>query len=600
MAAPDPAAPSATARAPLAGRAALCMVALMWSLPFLQPSHYYPLPLFYSEWVAFALGLAALGVALFLPRDTVMEIPRVVVVPLALAGVLYLHLWLNKVPYHEQVSLAALYLVWAAALALLAGRLRLDVGSHTFVTVLAWALLAGGLLNAAAGILQHYDARGVLHWLVTPKLGERVYGNLVQANHFSSHLLMAMASLMFLCARGGIGMAPAVPAALLLMFALALAATLSVWVSLALLLALAGVLYARQRGAEHRRLLILAAALLPAYMAMQALVQLPWLAASSATVTSVERLFGEITSGQIRLTLWREAWGMFLQSPLTGVGFGQHAWHSYLLAATREGVALTEVYNHAHNIVMHLLAETGMLGAGVVVTGMLAWLWALRHAAFDLNRWWALALLAVLGVHSMLEYPLWYGYFLGIVAVVLGAFDARRFVLRKAGLIRAAMAGVVILGWVNAAVLLVHYRAMEKWMISVSREIPREEMVRANRALLAVHDSLLAPYVELAFARALGYDSNDLRRKLDFSSRVVRYIPSSFVAYQHAVLLALAGDPEAPVFLERSVKAYPDKFLLFQRELEALTEKDRSAIAPFLEKVRQHAIHLGHAAKPAP
>lgn len=38
----------------------LAFVGLMWTLPFLQPRHYFPLPIFVSEWLAFVAGLIAL------------------------------------------------------------------------------------------------------------------------------------------------------------------------------------------------------------------------------------------------------------------------------------------------------------------------------------------------------------------------------------------------------------------------------------------------------------------------------------------------------------------------------------------------------------
>jgi hypothetical protein len=40
-------------------RAAVLLTGLAWTLPFLQPYHRFPLTSFYSEWLAFALGLAA-------------------------------------------------------------------------------------------------------------------------------------------------------------------------------------------------------------------------------------------------------------------------------------------------------------------------------------------------------------------------------------------------------------------------------------------------------------------------------------------------------------------------------------------------------------
>lgn len=41
-------------------RLSLILVGVMFALPFVQPRHYFPLPLFYSEWLALVLGLAAL------------------------------------------------------------------------------------------------------------------------------------------------------------------------------------------------------------------------------------------------------------------------------------------------------------------------------------------------------------------------------------------------------------------------------------------------------------------------------------------------------------------------------------------------------------
>ena len=45
-------------------RASLILTGLAWTVPFLQPYHRFPLTSFYSEWPAFAFGLAA---ALLLP-----------------------------------------------------------------------------------------------------------------------------------------------------------------------------------------------------------------------------------------------------------------------------------------------------------------------------------------------------------------------------------------------------------------------------------------------------------------------------------------------------------------------------------------------------
>ena len=56
----------------------------------------------------------------------------------------------------------------------------------------------------------------------------------------------------------------------------------------------------------------------------------------TGTVTVVERIFDHPTNSSIRFYLWKEAWHMFLQEPLLGVGTGQFAWHHFQLAAVLE------------------------------------------------------------------------------------------------------------------------------------------------------------------------------------------------------------------------------------------------------------------------
>ena len=64
-------------------------------------------------------------------------------------------------------------------------------------------------------------------------------------------------------------------------------------------------------------------------------------------------------------------------------------------------------------------------------------------------HWWMWAAALVLAVHSMLEYPLWYTFFLGFAAVVLGMGEARTIKLPvPAG--RAAAGGCCSRCWRSA------------------------------------------------------------------------------------------------------------------------------------------------------
>ena len=570
-------------------RIALVLVGLMWCLPFLQSRHYFPVPLFYSEWLAAVLGLAALTV-LVLPRvASDLPFPRIAILPLALMALLLLDIVLLKPAYPEQVFLALLYLLWAAALMVLGALLRREIGLAPLCAALAWFLVAGGLLNAMAGILQHYELRGPLEGVIATKVTQRAYGNLVQANHFSSQLALALASLGLLLAQERISRPIAGIAAALLLFALALTASIIAWFYVVLLVVLAVVLYLRERSVTHRQLAVYALALLLGFALAQGLASTPWLAAPKPLATATERLFESVPSFGVRLQLWHEAVLVFLQSPLLGVGFGQFAWHHFSLAATAGAAPLLGSFHNAHNIVLQLLAEMGAAGALTLLAGIGLWLWGLRRMVFGIEYWWLLSLLGVLGLHSLSEYPLWYAYFLGIAAVAFGIGERVTHRVEKKHAAQVGFGTALVVGWLSTASLIRNYYVLEVSLFPSAQKATPAEIERTNRALLSVHGSLLTPYVELAFARALDLDSDKLDRKLEFSARVMRFAPTGLIVYQHALFVALSGDlAQATQLLDRAVAVYPERLEPFARDLENLKSADRARLGLFVDRVDRH------------
>jgi O-antigen ligase len=116
---------------------------------------------------------------------------------------------------------------------------------------------------------------------------------------------------------------------------------------------------------------------------------------------------------------------MFIQSPWLGIGAGQIRWQSFLLLDTPSAIGAVGLFEHAHNLFLHLLTEMGVGAPLLVLAGIVAWLRGFKWRELSLETWWLLGLLSVLGIHSMLEYPLWYTYFLGIVALLLGAGEEK-------------------------------------------------------------------------------------------------------------------------------------------------------------------------------
>lgn len=562
----------------------LALVGLMWVFPFLHYRHQYPLTTFYQEWWSALFGVFALG--LLAARDywEQPQVPRIALLPVALIVVLLLQWGLGMVAYADQALLYVLYLLFAAMLMLLGARLRESFGMERLALVLAVCLLAGAEANALLGVLQHYRWHTPLDSVVVMKVSSSVFGNLAQPNHFADYISLGLVSLGLLLQQKRLKVRYVVLLALPLLFVMTLSGSRSSWLYLLLMSALAW--WWTRRDAAQRPLLNYSLLLLAGFGLMHLVVQLPFMAGASGSIDTMQRLFGEDVSGGIRLYLWREAWMIFAQSPWLGAGFGQFAWHHFqLLPELRPGNILG-LYNNAHNIVFQTAAEAGVAGLLALLVPLGAWLYGQRHAPLDAPRWWACAALGVLAVHSLLEYPLWYAYFIAVAALLLGVLDESRYRLELRGVGRLSVTAVLLLGVVTLVQLRSGYRELEQTLrIRPASAADRSAFERTRDALVAVHSgSLLSPYAELFMSSLIEVNDDHLKEKLELNTRVVHFVPIGTVTYRQSLLLAQAGrQDEARAVMEQAIWSYPAEFAKAREQLAGLAGKDPARFSALLE-----------------
>jgi len=559
----------------------------MWVLPFLYPYHAYPITTFYQEWLTALLGVLALPLLLTSRFWQAPQVPGIVLLPIGMMMLLLLQFIAGQVGHFDQVLLLSLYFLFAALLMMLGHFLRAELGLPQLAAILAAFLLVGAELNTLAGILQHYRWHTFLDGLITGKVSAAVFGNIAQPNHYANYIALGLCSLGLLHTRFGWRAGLTALLATPMLFVLVLSGSRSAWLYLSFILLLAWLWQRRDRAL--RPLFGYAAALWLGYLLMHGLVQLPWLqGGSGGSVTAAERLFGEAASGSIRLHLWREAGLIFAQYPLFGAGFGQFAWQHLLLAAELHNPGVSGLYNNAHNIVFQLAAETGLAGLAVlfVTLGLWAWQAFVRRAQFTPEHWWGYAVLAVLAIHSLLEYPLWYAYFIGIAAFLLGAFDetGHRLELRRMG--RFSVAAILVLGVVLLWQGLHSYRHLEN--ASSARQAAASGIAAEKRA----HDELLASldyplfssYGQLFIAGMMEPSEEKLAQKLSLNGHALRFIPTATLSYHQAWLLAWSEQPQAARNqLERSIWAYPAEYPRAHDELTQLATRQPGRFQPLLE-----------------
>jgi O-antigen ligase len=569
----------------------LALAGLMFAFPFLHYRHENPLTTFDQEWWSAMLGVLALSMLALRDLWQRPEIPRIVQFPLALIVIVLLQVSLGKVAYFDQALLYILYLLFAALMMWLGARLRDSFGVEKLAVVLSISLLIGAELSALIGVLQHYQWHTPLDAVVVMQISPSVYGNLAQPNHFADYIALGLTSLGLLFQQRKLKPGYVILLAIPLLFGLALSGSRSSWLYVLLMIGLAW--WWARRDVTMKPLLRYAVLLIAGFAVMNLIAQMSFMFGADSGTDTVQRIIANTgsgdTRGSIRLYMWHEAVLIFLQSPWLGVGFGQFAWHHFELLPSLRASNISGLYNNAHNLIFQLAAETGIAGLLALLASMGIWFYGLRRAVPGAAHWWGYTALGVLAIHSLLEYPLWYAYFLAVAAVLLGAFDETRYRLSMPNLWRFTLLIILVAGLVS----LMHLRGDYQRIKGVLAINPAASDVaaanqRALKGLLEVEKgSLLSPYANLFIVPLVEVNADRIKQKIAFGANVMRFTPVAPVVYRQAFLLAQDGQMEpAKQLLDQAIWSYPGNKNA-QQQLLDLAEKDPARFSALLEFVNQ-------------
>jgi hypothetical protein len=290
------------------------------------------------------------------------------------------------------------------------------------------------------------------------------------------------------------------------------------------------------------------------------------------------------------LYLWKEALLIFAKSPFLGSGFGQYAWQHFQMGGTFQDLRIVGLYNNAHNLLMQLAAETGLAGLAIFLGTLGLWLRHVWHEERSIYHWWGYLVLAILGIHSLLEYPLWYGYFLGVAGLSLGLMESKTYRLELRNLGRISISMMLLLGLLSLMQLYQGYKKLEVTLaMRPLSNIDAGYAVRLRESLVAVHEyALLRPYAELFMTGMIEVGAEKLPDKMMLNERSMRFVPIAPVVYRQAWLLALADRlPEAKIQLHQALWSYPADFRGALGDLVQMAHKDPAHFSALLEFATQ-------------
>lgn len=555
----------------------------MLALPFQVWTKNPPISSFHAEALAAGFGLLAMALALAGVRRPAA--PRTVLLPIAFAGLLLVQGMAGQTATIQQALLGALYLAWAAGLCVLAATLSRVLGAAAVVGALAAGTAAGATLAALTGLAQQHGQYGLFAHLILMPSGGRVWGNLAQPNHLADYLALGLASLCFLFGARRIGAWTAFPLMLLTVHVLGLTGARAVPVYLAVLLFLALAAGWRRRDAAAGRVLVLLV------LALAAFLLLPLLPGLSSGSDGLVRLTAAGAGEDQRIALWQAAWAMFRDAPILGQGFGQFGYRHFLAASQDLPRHAAGLNTNAHNLVLHVAAEFGVVGLVALIAPVVVWVRGMLQRDMDISTWWIWAVAGVLLVHSLLEYPLWYAYFLGGASLLLGLAESRP--AQRAQLsprLWAPVCATVAIGWLVWGQVLHDHLRMEAMSGALAAQVAPQAVSEARTALLLDLDrtSLLAPFAQRALAGMIALDKRNLAEKIALNGKVMRAFPGADVAWRQAILLALHGEATAArAQWDRAAAAYPEQEPAVRALLLAMRRDEVAEVDALLQHVRR-------------
>lgn len=334
-------------------------------------------------------------------------------------------------------------------------------------SAVAQALRVAAVISAVMGLAQYYGLAWLFYPLVHPGQAGEAYANLRQRNQFATLMSMGLAAVIWLDAmRADVpakwSQAGAMIAVVLLAMGNAASASRT---GLLHLLVLAGLLAVwggwRQPGA--RRLMLLA---LISYS--MALLLLPLLGGRDpATHGAAARIAAmqESATCQSRLTLWANVLHLISLRPWLGWGWGELDYAHFITPYNNE--RFCEILDNAHNLPLQLAVELG-LPATLAILGV-ATVWVVRARPWRealTSRQMLWAVLAVLLVHSLVEYPLWYGPFMMTLVLCILLLHVRPLPGLASVVARVPAAGRLGAPAACAVLLLTAYAAWDYWRVS--------------------------------------------------------------------------------------------------------------------------------------
>lgn len=541
-----------------ASRLLMGWLATLTAVSFLVPNHYFPWVSFHEEWLAAFAFIPMVAWAAWQSK----KIPLLAKVAFS-AGLIPVLQWcLGLMTYRGDAIMATAYW-WFFALSIVAGagwvtqsnkgdaENKRPNGKELEALVPLWlAFVLSGIVSFGICIHQWLDLQILAVLIADLPPGGRPFANLAQPNQLASLFLLGLTGVIFLFEARKINKLSATAAALILTAGLVMTQSRTVFAAIIWLLL--AFLYINSRC----RLRLQTNALLAGITVFGFLTWLwpdinRWLLVSESAASAATR-----TASDARWIYFQSAADAILIKPWVGFGFQQI---NLAQRATEANYHATyNFFQSAHNLLLDITLWIGIpLSIALIYFFGRHFYTIARKIEHNLE---GVVLIGIgfLLVHSMLEYPLYYTYFLLPVGFLIGALSKNEVLqttkIRDADARWWTLAPALLCGLVFIQITFEYPQWEKDWRNA------RYEIQKYTNTEPPAHPSpaILDPIEDLLWFARYKIHENMSEADLNRAKKVVTRQSHTIVLFRYAQMVALNGHAdEARYYLRLLCRFHP-------------------------------------------
>lgn len=383
--------------------------------------HIHPFRTYYQEALV-VLAVLACYLGFCFSKRIEFHIPTIVVIPFILILIALLQTVLG-IGSHQHLFYPLFYFVLTALSMIVGANWTAQLqGAERICFMFALVQLIAAVLSV---LIQCVQITGVdwtpyvMYIAHSPDTPMRPFANVAQPNQLALLLCFGLASIWWLLQTKRLSGFFALAFSLFLLWGVALTQSRIAWIILPVFALLAWFKVIGQHSIRRSVLLLLLIVYIGFVWFLPSIAEA--LGFSSASIA--ERVGGRSE----RSGLLQQAWFMIKQHPWLGVGWFGFGAEQVKIAADFPSTIYAE---HSHNLILNLMVELGVPVALLIFSVLLYWFYQtciVRSAAKNNQVAFGMLSLIAVGVHSMVEFPLWYAFVLLPIAVLMGMLHQLRW-----------------------------------------------------------------------------------------------------------------------------------------------------------------------------